>query len=276
MRQKIILFLKGIIIGAGKIIPGVSGGMLAITLNIYDKGIEAISNFFKDIKKNFTFLFTIGIGILVSILSISKIIKIALNNCYLPTMLLFIGLIIGGVPSVVKEAKQEISIKNIIIMLLPFIFVFLMSMISNKYEINDYAKVNFMSLVGIGVIDAITMIIPGISGTAILMMLGYYNMIIDSFSSLTDVSKFSYNITVILPFLLGVVLGVIVLSRIIDFLLNKYRIKCYYAIIGFTISSILLLLGETLKNNYSIVEILVSIGLLILGCFLTNKMERLN
>lgn len=276
MKERLILVLKGVIVGAGKIIPGVSGGMLAITLNIYDKGIDAISNFFKDIRKNFTFLFTIFIGILISILSISKIIKYSLNTFYLPTMLLFIGMIIGGIPSVVKEAKQEKSVKNVIIMLIPFVFVFLLSMLSNQFKINDYEQVSFISLIIIGIIDAATMIIPGVSGTAILMMLGYYNVIIDSFSSLTNLNELSSNIVIIFPFVIGVILGVILLSKIINFLLNKYRIKCYYAIIGFTISSILLLLVETLQNNYSIFEVLISIGLLMIGYFISNKLDKLN
>ena len=110
MKEKLILILKGIIIGAGKIIPGVSGGMLAITLNVYDKGIKAISDFFKDIKGNLIFLSTIGIGILISIISVSKVIKYALDLYYLPTMLLFIGLIIGGIPSIIETAKQEKSL----------------------------------------------------------------------------------------------------------------------------------------------------------------------
>ena len=132
MKEKLILILKGIIIGAGKIIPGVSGGMLAITLNVYDRAIKSISNFFKNVKENFTFLFTLGIGILLSILSVSKLIEYTLDNYYLPTMLLFIGMIIGGIPSIVNEAKQEKSLKNIIIMLIPFILIFIRS--SAKFQ----------------------------------------------------------------------------------------------------------------------------------------------
>ena len=276
MKEKIILILKGIIIGAGKIIPGVSGGMLAITLNVYDKGIKAISEFSKDIKSHLTFLLTLGIGIGISIVTLSKVIKYSLNNFYLPTMLLFIGLIIGGIPSMIKEAKQEKSLKNIIIMLIPFVIVFLLSMTSTIFSSTGTKEVSFIPLVLIGIVDAITMIIPGISGTAILMMLGYNDIVITPFSTLTDFSLLSFNLTILIPFGIGMVLGTIVLSKIINYLLEKYRISSYYAIIGFSVSSVLLLLGETLKTNYSIGEILISIGLLIIGYFVSIKLDKIN
>lgn len=274
MKEKLILILKGIIIGAGKIIPGVSGGMLAITLNVYDRAIKSISNFFKNVKENFTFLFTLGIGILLSILSVSKLIEYTLDNYYLPTMLLFIGMIIGGIPSIVNEAKQEKSLKNIIIMLIPFILIFILSITSNIFNMGSVKEAKFIPMILIGIVDAITMIIPGISGTAILMMLGYYDIIISSFSSFTNLSLFSYNLSIIIPFGIGMIIGVITLSKIINYLLNRYRISCLYAIIGFSISSILLLLIETLKNNYYIGEVLISLVLLVVGYFISSRLDK--
>lgn len=276
MKQQLILILKGLIIGAGKIIPGVSGGMLAIILNVYDKGIEAISEFFKDVKSNFTFLFTLAIGIIISILSISKIIKYTLTFYYLPTMLLFIGLILGGIPHIIVEAKKGKSLKNVFVMLIAFLFILGVSIFSNKEGNVSITEVKFMPMILIGVVDAITMIIPGISGTAILMMLGYYDAIITSFSTITDFSLLGTNLMVIIPFGIGLVLGTIILSKVINYLLNKYKISSYYAIIGFTFSSILLLLGETLSNNYSIGELLISFFFLIMGYFIGNKLEMIN
>ena len=273
MKEKLILVLKGIIIGAGKIIPGVSGGMLAITLNIYDRGIKSISEFFKDIKNNFTFLFTLGIGILISILTISKLIKYSLEMYYLSTMLLFIGLIIGGIPSIFKEINNKKSLKNIIIMIIPFVLVFLMSMTSTINTSNK--EVSFIPLVLIGTVDAITMIIPGISGTAILMMLGYYDVIITTFSSLTDFSLIIPNLKIMIPFGIGLILGTIVLTKIINYFLEKHHTSSYCAIVGFAISSVLLLLVETFKNNYSIFEIIISLVLLMIGYFISRKLEQM-
>lgn len=275
MKDKLLLILKGIIIGAGKIIPGVSGGMLAITLNVYDKGIKAISEFFKDIKGNLIFLCTIGIGILISIISVSKVIKYTLDLYYLPTMLLFIGLIIGGIPSIIETAKREKSLKNIIIMIIPFILVFLLQITNNTFNTDIDKEVSFIPLVLIGVVDAVTMIVPGISGTAILMMLGYYDMVITSFSTLTDFSLISYNLKVLIPFGIGMILGTIVLTKIINYFLENHRISSYYAITGFALSSVLLLLSQTFQNNYSIIEVIISLILLVIGYIISRKLDKI-
>lgn len=276
MKETIILFLKGIIIGTGKIIPGVSGGMLAMTLKVYDKGIDAISNYFKDIKSNTLFLTKVGLGILVSILLFSKIINFSLNNFYLPTMLLFIGLIIGGIPSIYDEVKDKRSLSNFNIMLIPIVFVLLFSIINKMFEVKIVSNASLTMLILMGILDAITMIIPGISGTAILMILGYYNMIIESFSSLTNLSLLSYNLSILIPFCIGLVIGVISLAKIINFILNKYRTKSYYAILGFSISSIFLLFSNTFNTSYSLGKIIVSIFLLTIGFFISRKFDKLN
>ena len=93
MKENIRLIVKGLIIGLGKIIPGVSGGMLAISLGVYEKGLDALSHFFRNVKENTKFLCLLGLGILISVVLMSKLIKFSLDNYYLPTMLLFIGLI---------------------------------------------------------------------------------------------------------------------------------------------------------------------------------------
>ena len=111
-----ILFLKGFIIGIAKVIPGVSGAMIAVSFNVYDKLINAVTNFFNDKKKNFKFLLIIGTGILLSIVLFSKIIRYLIFRYYLITMMLFIGLITGGTYNFSKSIKY--NIKNIIIILL--------------------------------------------------------------------------------------------------------------------------------------------------------------
>ena len=95
MKNILILIFKGMIIGVGQIIPGVSGGMLAISLGLYEKGVDAISNIFSDLKDNVKFLCSVGFGVVISVIIFSKIIKYLLINFYLHTMLLFIGLIFG-------------------------------------------------------------------------------------------------------------------------------------------------------------------------------------
>ncbi len=274
--ENLILIIKGIIIGTGKIIPGVSGGMLAITLNVYDKGINAISNFFKDIKNNFFFLLKLGIGIIIAILMISKVINYSLNNYYLPTMFLFIGLIIGGLPSIFHEVKNNYHFKNIGILLLPIMVTLFLSIMSNSSIMIDVKSPKVIFLFLMGIIDAVTMIIPGISGTAILMMLGYYSIIMNAFSTFTNINLLTYNLSILIPFILGLIIGVITLSKMINYLLNKYKISCYFAIIGFSIASILMLFKLTMLSSYHIKDIVISIILLCLGYIISSKLEKLS
>ena len=274
MRETLVLILKGIIIGIGKIIPGVSGGMLAISLNVYDKSIEAISNFFKDIKSNTSFLTKLGLGIIIAIVLFSKIINYSLTYYYLSTMLFFIGLIIGGIPSVIKETKKEVSLKNINLSLVAIIFILGIGFLSKIFSFNKVDESNFFILVIMGVIEALTMIIPGISGTAILMMLGYYNLIIEAFSNLTIPTLFIDSMSILVPFSIGIILGVICLVKVINLILNKYRNKSYYLILGFVISSIFLLLVNLFKLNYSILTILFNILFLVVGYIIGNYFEK--
>ena len=123
------LILKGIIIGIGKIIPGVSGSVLAISLGVYESSISCITNFFKDIKYNIKYLGLLGIGIIISITCLSKIIVYCLDNYYIYTMFLFIGLIVGSSNLKLKNKKYNY------ISLITFSLVLAFGLISQNNQI---------------------------------------------------------------------------------------------------------------------------------------------
>jgi len=263
MKKNLILFLKGIIIGVGKIIPGVSGAMLSISLGVYEKLISSMANIFTETKKNLQFLLIIGSGIIISIMLSSNLIMYCLDNYYLLTMLLFIGMIIGCIPNIVETAKINITRKNVILMLLPFIILLLLNIFSNN-AFN--VSINFINLILIGILEALTMIIPGVSGSAILMMLGVYETIIDSLSSLD-------HLDILLPFIIGIIIGVIALSKILNNLFKKHKISCYYVILGFSIATIFILLGNIFVISYSFYELFKGLLFLILGLFISYKLN---
>ena len=263
MKKNLILFLKGVIIGIGKIIPGVSGAMLAISLGVYEELVSLIANINKINKVKFKFLIIIGLGMILSIMLSSKLIMYCLNNYYLPTMLLFIGMITGCIPKTLKVTKKTISKKNVILLVIPFIILLLLSFVSNS-ELN--IKTNFFNLILIGLIEAFTMIVPGISGSAVLMLLGVYEVIINSLSSFN-------NLAILVPFLIGTILGLLLLSKVINRLFLKYNISCYYVILGFTITSIFILLGDIFVISYSFYEIFKGILFLIFGFYISYKLN---
>ncbi|MDD4607933.1 MAG: DUF368 domain-containing protein [Bacilli bacterium] len=260
------LIIKGFIIGMGKIIPGVSGGMLAITLGVYDQGIDAISNFFEKPKKNSIFLGLLGIGIVLSIVIFSNLIKISLEKYYLATMLLFIGLIIGGIGSVQKVIKGSYTTKNLLIMSIPCLVLLFLSTCEWKLNVTEPS---FILLIIIGVVEALTMIVPGISGTAVLMMIGCYELIINTFSTAYELES----LKILFPFLIGIIVGGIIIVKIMSYLLKKFRTETYFAIYGFVITSIIMLFFETFHNNYRVIEVLVGLMLLIVGVFISQKLE---
>ena len=266
------LVLKGFIVGLGKIIPGVSGGMLAILLGIYEESVQAIAHFFKDFKKNFLFLGTLGIGVSLAITFMSSIIEFSLNNYYLPTMLLFIGLMLGGSNSL-KRGIEGTNCKDYVFQLvLPFLFMMLIQFFQNgTFLLND--NYSYFLIFLFGIIDAITMVVPGISGKAILMLIGFYPLLLETFSHLLDLSYISNTLQIMLPFGLGILVGILVTVKIVSYLLKKHSVSFHYVIISFFTSSILLLLLQTLKNNYSIGTIVISFFLFLFGYFISHILD---
>ena len=249
------LIMKGFIIGIAKIIPGVSGSLVALNLGLYEKGIKAISSFFKDVKNNIIFLSNVGIGIMLAIIFGSKILSFILNKYYFITMIIFIGLLIGSNISFLKNTKSK---KQLIITIITFIIMFSLFFIKNN---NNYIYQNNLSnnlyVILLGFIDAATMIIPAISGTVIFMLLGSYEFFLSIFSNIFS------NITIIILFSIGLFIGVILISKLMNNLLENKKNIIYPIINGFFLSSILFLTIETYKNTNTI-QIIISIPILFI------------
>lgn len=272
--ETLILIFKGFVIGIGKIIPGVSGAMLAISLGLYELCLESITNFFKDIKRNTKLLFPLGIGVVGAIVLGSKMIAFLLINLYLPTIFLFLGLIIGGMPSFIKEViTAPINFKRRLAFIICFLFVFLLSFIKidNSYFIYPHYKTLIYFVMGI--IDAVTMIIPGISGTAVFMLLGLYEISLSLFANLTSISNVVNNLALLIPFGCGLILGIILVSMLMNKCLKKYKETTYYGILGFQLSAIILIFVECFQNTYSLFTITISLIFMCLGVIIGKKLE---
>lgn len=273
--DNIKLILKGFVVGLGKIIPGVSGGMLAILLGVYEDAIEAISHFFRNWKKNITFLSLLAFGILLSIVLMSNFIDFSLEHYYLPTMLLFIGLMLGGFSSLKREVEGS-NYKNYILhLLIPFISMFLLQYFrSNALFIYDGSLKSIFFLFLFGFIDAVTMVVPGISGTAILMLFGFYDMFLETIAHLFDMELFNITFQILFPFGIGMIVGIFVTIKIVSYLLKYYSVSFHYIVISFFLSSIFLLLLQTLKQNYTLSTLLISFILFFIGYFISKCFDN--
>lgn len=270
----LILFLKGFVIGIGKIIPGVSGAMLAISFGLYERCLDAITNFFKDIKRSFRLLLPLGIGVAGAIVLGSKIIAFLLSNFYLPTILLFIGLIIGGMPSFIKEVTSSpINFRCKLAFTICFLLVFLLAFIKIDNHYLVYPNYKTLIYFIMGIIDAATMVIPGISGTAIFMLLGVYEISLALFSNLTSVSNVINNLPLLIPFGCGLIIGIIIVSMIMTKCLNSYKEATYYGILGFQLSAIILIFIQCFNATYSLFTIIISISFMALGFVIGSKLE---
>lgn len=277
MKDKITLFLKGFVMGIANIIPGISGGTLALTLGIYEKLIDIISHFTKNIKENIKFIILLGSGIVLSILLFSNIISYCLENYRFPTILFFIGIIIGGLPLLLKKVKGTSNISNYIIFSITFMIIMIMTFASVKDNNISLSVINIGTIIGLfisGVIAATTMILPGISGSFMLMLFGYYTPIVNAISDLSKLNNVLHNL-IILGFLgMGILLGIFASAKAIEALLKKYEIKTYYGILGFVVASIISIFITSISNTINAIQIIVGIIFMILGIILGKVMAK--
>lgn len=277
MKDKITLFLKGIVMGIANIIPGISGGTLALTLGIYEKLIDIISHFTKNIKENIKFIILLGSGIVLSILLFSNIISYCLENYRFPTILFFIGIIIGGLPLLLKKVKGTSNISNYIIFSITFMIIMIMTFASVKDNNISLSVINIGTIIGLfisGVISATTMILPGISGSFMLMLFGYYTPIVNAISDLSKLNNILHNL-IILGFLgMGILVGIFASAKAIEALLKKYEIKTYYGILGFVVASIISIFITSISNTINAIQIIVGIIFMILGIILGKVMAK--
>ena len=247
MKENILLVIKGFIMGIANVIPGVSGGTLALTLGIYERFIKAISHFFSNLKENIKFLLPIAIGLVLAIITMSNVIDYSFKHFPLPTTLFFIGLVTGGVPLLTNKVKGTKELKkpsSYIIALITFAIVMLLALSEQLFNINLTANLSNMNLFGyillflVGVIAAATMVIPGVSGSLVLMLLGYYYPILALVKEVTKFKNLLPNIIAGGVFGLGILIGIVAVSKLIEYLLEKYETKTYFGVLGFIFASI--------------------------------------
>lgn len=226
-------FFKGIAISLSQIIPGVSGGTIAIILGIYDKLIHAVNNIVNDFKNQYKILLEVGIGAVFGIFLFSNIVKDLLSSYPIALGFLFIGVILGGAPLMYRKASVGgLNKKNWIYFFIGLFSVLLMTgdYIDSSSVIESLTVMRFIWLFLGGIIIAIALILPGISGSFMLLVLGLYNTVINA---VTD-----FNIVILIPIALGAVIGTLASAKGIEMLLNKYPEQTYMLIFGFVIGSV--------------------------------------
>lgn len=256
-------FFKGMVIGIANIVPGVSGGTMMVSMGIYDKLIHCITHLFSEFKENLKFLFPIAVGMVAAIGASSFGLTYLFENFPIQTNLLFVGLILGGLPAIWKKVKgKSIKIGHGIACILFFVLVVgLAAMGETEGAAADlsFSLINVLILFGVGVIASATMVIPGVSGSMVLMLMGFYypvlNAVKDFFKALAafDMDAILSGCGVLVPFGLGVVAGTFGIAKLVEIIFEKFPLYAYWAIIGLIVSSPIAIL---LMGKYPAVDVM--------------------
>ncbi len=261
--------IKGMMIGIANIMPGVSGGTLAVSMGIYDKLIHCITHILSEFKESMKFLLPIFAGAGIALVALTFVIEALFQYYPIPTNLLFIGLIVGGLPPVVTKVKShKLSFGHILAGLLFFALVVGTAMMGdngNRQVTLNLGIVPMIKLVLVGIIAAATMIIPGVSGSMVLLILGYYQPIIQQITAFCtavitlDMAGILHGIAILLPFGIGVLIGILGIAKIIEIIFEKYPVYAYCAIIGLIAASPIAILVCSNFAGFSVSVLLISI-----------------
>ncbi len=283
MKEFVANVLRGMVIGISNVIPGVSGGTMMVSMGIYDKLILVLTHFIKRMKEAVALLVPIVIGMLLSIAIFAKLFsEVLFPNFPLQTNLFFIGLIIGGLPVIYKRVKgNAVKLPQIIAFIVLFVVVVGFALIGEGGDSSvdvTFSVGNVIKLFGVGVVAAATMVIPGVSGSMIMMILGYYNTIIDTINAFInalkafDITAMLNTLVVLVPFGIGVIVGVVAVAKLIEFLLNRYPLITYWAIIGLIAASPFAIIIMMDVTAVGVVEVITGIVLLVAGFFISMKL----
>lgn len=231
---------KGAAIGVAMIIPGVSGGTLAVLLKVYDKMIDSIGNLRKHFLQSVKFLFPIILGAVLAFAAALIPLKKALEYAPFPTMLLFAGLMAGSCPKLfLYDKKNGFKKTDILAILLPLVTVIGICFIPGLKEADLSSSMpwyQYILVAIIGVVASCALVVPGISGSMLLMIFGYYEPVLGLFSAVFKTPL--HAIAVLACFAVGVVIGFFTIAKLMQILLKKFPRVTGWAIFGFVVGSI--------------------------------------
>lgn len=228
-------FIKGMVIGVATLVPGVSGGTMAVILGVYDDLIHAIGSFFEDWKKHTLLLMELGLGAVLSLLLFSKLLENALIKFPFTMQFLFMGIIIGGLPVLYKKSVSagKRNPSDYLFLMIGFVAVLLLS----SEPDTTTAMATTPGLLGIlflfiaGIVLAVALVLPGISGSFMLLTLGLLSITYHAINTI--------DIPFLIPLGLGVVVGTLGTTKLIEKFLQKYPSKTYMLIMGFVVGSLI-------------------------------------
>lgn len=274
--------LQGMVVGIANIIPGVSGGTMMVAMGLYDKLIHAITHLKSEFRESMKLLIPIFLGAGLAIVALSRLFEFLLGNYPIPTNFAFCGLIAGSLPFILKKVKgHSVSAGKGVCFLIFFAIVIVTAVMGetsgNAADVS-LSVINIVKLLLVGIIAAATMVVPGVSGSMMLMLLGYYDTILRTINGFVDaliafdVQEIFVQCGVLIPFGIGVVLGIFLIAKLIEFIFSKAEIHAYYAIIGLIAASPIAILLKTDWSGFSVITLVISVVTFAAGWFVSSKL----
>lgn len=274
--------LKGIVIGLANVIPGVSGGTMMVSMGIYDKLIHCITHLFSELKKSVQFLLPIFIGIGIAVVVAPFGIEFLFEQYPFQTNLLFIGLIVGGLPAVWKKVKgNSVKAGHIAACLVFFALVAGLAFVGDSEGASadlSFSLISVIKLFGVGIIASATMVIPGVSGSMMLLLLGYYHPVLETITNFIkaavafDMNGILAGIGALMPFGIGVVVGIFAIAKMIEIVFEKFPLYAYWAIIGLILSSPVAILLVSGMGTITVMSVITGIVALAVGFVVALKL----
>ncbi len=253
--------LRGAAIGVAFIIPGFSGGSVAAILGIYEKLVGSIADIFKKFKESILFLLPIVLGMVLGVAALIFPIQWGLAHYPLPTVTLFVGLSLGGLPSITEKVKGKPKWHNAVAFLIPCAVAACMLFLPTGANVDLFhlPASGYFLLVLIGAVGACALVVPGISGSMLLLIFGYYTPLVELVTkNLLKGQNIGISIAVLACTGLGLIVGFFAISVLMKFLLKKFPRGTYFAILGFILGSIVAVYFTTVRNTDAALSYLYS------------------
>ncbi len=274
---KWINILKGFAMGTSDLVPGVSGGTIALLLGIYNQFIASISGIFsRRFWSSFTFLIPIIIGMLLAMGSLSNLFNYLLSQHHIPTMFFFGGLIIGIVPYLLKISnyKTSFTTKHYMMVIAGIAILIVITLMNNS---DKHAGETLTLSTGLiikyfiaGMCASSAMLLPGISGSFMLLVFGVYGTVM---LAISEVVKLNFaGLPILLAVGFGVLAGFIISSKIIQYFLTHHKLMTFALIIGFVVGSLFAVFPGLPTN---IVMWFVSLVVFIIGFIVSLTLGRI-
>ena len=260
--------LTGMAIGTAIIVPGVSGGTIALVFGAFKRIVDAVDNLFtKNFWRSLLILLPFLVGSILAVAALVFPFQLAFKYCLFSIVCLFAGFILGSIPGITDELKEKEPTKaNIIQLIIGFVLAGIIGVFSVIFKFND--KINalfferpwylYLIIFVVGMFGSSGLIVPGFSGSMLLMVIGFYQPILD----LVDFSNFWPNVSLGFVFALGVLVGFIILSKLMNKMITNHRIATLYVVVGFIFGSLISLFVNSQMFAY------IGQGLKLLDCIL--------